>query len=54
LPTETPEEIHDKLLHVVTKRIPERFNFNPMQDIQVLTPMHRGGIGSRALNIALQ
>lgn len=53
LPTETPEEIHDKLLHVVSKRIPERFNFNPSQ-IQVLTPMHRGGIGSRALNIALQ
>ena len=53
LPTETPEEIHDKLLHVVSKRIPERFNFTPSQ-IQVLTPMHRGGIGSRALNIALQ
>jgi exodeoxyribonuclease V alpha subunit len=53
LPTETPEEIHDKLLHVVSKRIPERFNFTPSQ-IQVLTPMHRGGIGARALNIALQ
>jgi exodeoxyribonuclease V alpha subunit len=48
------EEIHDKLLHIVTERIPQRFNFDPYQDIQVLTPMHRGGLGTRALNISLQ
>lgn len=49
-----PEEIHDKLLHVVTERIPKRFGFDAMRDIQVLTPMNRGGIGTRSLNIALQ
>ncbi len=54
LPTETPEEIYDKLLQIVIERIPQRFKFNPIRDIQVLTPMHRGGIGTRSLNIALQ
>ena len=52
--TDTSEDIHDKLLQVVTKRIPERFSFDPLTDIQVLTPMNRGGLGARSLNIILQ
>ncbi len=51
---ETPEELHAKLIHVVTERIPQRLGFNPIEDIQVLTPMNRGGLGVRALNIELQ
>lgn len=51
---ETPEEIQKKLLHVVTEKIPKRFHFDPKCDIQVLTPMNRGGLGSRALNSILQ
>jgi exodeoxyribonuclease V alpha subunit len=51
---ETPEDISDKLLHVVSKRIPERFGLNPIKDVQVLTPMNRGGLGSRSLNAELQ
>ncbi len=51
---ETPEAIADKLLHVVTERIPKRFGFDPIKDIQVLTPMQRGGLGARALNVQLQ
>jgi len=54
IPAETPEEIHDKLVQVVTERIPRRFNLHPVRDIQVLTPMNRGGLGSRSLNVALQ
>lgn len=54
LPAQTPEEIHAKLLHVVTQRIPQRFGFHPLRDIQVLTPMNRGGLGARSLNIELQ
>jgi exodeoxyribonuclease V alpha subunit len=54
IPAETPEEIHDKLLQVVTERIPKRFNLHPVADIQVLTPMNRGGLGSRSLNVELQ
>ena len=51
---DTPEAIHDTLLHVVTRRLPERFGLDPVADIQILTPMNRGGLGARALNGALQ
>jgi exodeoxyribonuclease V alpha subunit len=51
---ETPEEIFEKLMHVVTQRIPQRFKHHPVNDIQVLTPMNRGGLGARSLNIELQ
>lgn len=51
---DTPEYIHDKLIHVVTERIPKRFGFHPVKDIQVLTPMNRAGLGARALNESLQ
>lgn len=50
----TPEDIHRKLLQVVTERIPGRFQFHPVNDIQILTPMNRGGLGSRSLNVELQ
>ena len=51
---DTPEAIHDKLLQVVTERIPKRFGLDPIDDVQVLTPMNRGGLGARALNVELQ
>ncbi|MDQ2694786.1 MAG: ATP-dependent RecD-like DNA helicase, partial [Pseudomonadota bacterium] len=54
IPAAGPEEIHAKLLEVVTRRIPGRFHLHPVQDVQVLTPMNRGGLGARALNAALQ
>jgi exodeoxyribonuclease V alpha subunit len=54
IPAETPEDIQDKLLRVVTERIPERFGLHPIRDVQVLTPMNRGSLGVRALNVALQ
>jgi len=54
IPSDTPEDIHGKLLQVVTERIPERFGLDPIDDIQVLTPMNRGGLGARSLNVELQ
>jgi exodeoxyribonuclease V alpha subunit len=54
IPVNTPEEIHAKLIQVVTERIPKRFNLDPVRDIQVLTPMNRGGLGSHSLNSELQ
>jgi len=38
----------------VKTRIPQRFGFDPLRDIQVLCPMNRGGASARALNVALQ
>lgn len=54
VPTDTPEAIHDRVLHLVSERIPARFGFDPVSEVQVLTPMNRGGLGARSLNIALQ
>jgi len=52
--SDTPEDIHEKLLQVVTERIPRRFGLHPIEDVQVLTPMNRGGLGARSLNVELQ
>src|SRR5262249_49494075 len=49
-----PEEGVRKLLAIVRQRIPKRFGFDPIRDIQVLCPMNRGGLGARSLNIELQ
>jgi exodeoxyribonuclease V alpha subunit len=49
-----PERAADTLLRVVLERIPERFGFVAGRDIQVLTPMHRGPVGTLALNERLQ
>lgn len=54
IPAQTPEEIQAKVLQVVTERIPKKFGFDPLRDIQVLSPMNRGGLGSKALNAVLQ
>jgi exodeoxyribonuclease V alpha subunit len=49
-----PEDGVRKVLTVVRERIPKRFGFDPIRDIQVLCPMNRGGLGARSLNIELQ
>ena len=43
-----------KILALVKERIPKRFGFNPVREIQVLCPMNRGGLGARSLNLELQ
>ena len=48
------DDIINKIITMVKDRIPKRFNLNPIQDIQLLCPMQRGGAGARSLNIELQ
>jgi exodeoxyribonuclease V alpha subunit len=43
-----------KILALVKDRIPKRFGLDPIRDIQVLSPMNRGGLGARSLNLELQ
>jgi exodeoxyribonuclease V alpha subunit len=43
-----------RIVDLVKTRIPQRFGFNPIRDIQVLCPMNRGGVGAHSLNIELQ
>ncbi|HWQ25206.1 MAG TPA: ATP-dependent RecD-like DNA helicase [Chlorobaculum sp.] len=54
VPARSPEEILGKVMQLVTERIPKRFGLHPVRDIQVLTPMNRGGLGARSLNAELQ
>ena len=39
---------------LVAENIPNRFNFDPVSDIQVLAPMHNGNVGTKRLNMELQ
>jgi exodeoxyribonuclease V alpha subunit len=49
-----PESIAGTLLDMVKTRIPARFGFDPIRDIQVLCPMNRGSLGIHELNRILQ
>ena len=49
-----PEDGVSKIVEIVSKRIPNRFGFDPIADIQVLCPMNRGGLGARSMNVELQ
>jgi exodeoxyribonuclease V alpha subunit len=49
-----PETAVPRIVELVKTRIPRRFGLDPIQDIQVLCPMNRGGVGARSLNIELQ
>ncbi len=50
----TPEEVLETLLHLVAERIPASFGVDPLADLQVLTPMNRGPLGSENLNRELR
>ncbi|MDD3579505.1 MAG: ATP-dependent RecD-like DNA helicase [Desulfobacca sp.] len=54
LEIDDPEILRDRLLEIVAHRLPRRYGFNPVRDIQVLTPMHRGVVGVQNLNQELQ
>ena len=54
VPADDPETAAMRIVDLVKTRIPKRFGFDPMHDIQVLCPMNRGGTGARSLNIELQ
>jgi len=54
---ERPSEKHmlDLIVELVTKRLPAYYDdILPMRDIQVLTPVRKGALGSIALNAELQ
>ena len=49
-----PEEIVEQVVSLVTTRLPGHYDLDPMRDILVLAPMHRGPVGIDALNEALR
>jgi exodeoxyribonuclease V alpha subunit len=49
-----PEQALGIIMELVCERIPKRFNFHPIDDVQVLSPMHKGVVGTGNLNMKLQ
>ncbi len=59
LPEEDCRKIFEDMVlktveRLVADNIPKRFNFDPINDIQVLAPMHNGTVGTKRLNAELQ
>ncbi len=51
---EDPLRAQQLVLDLVQRRLPARYHFNPMTDIQVLSPMYKGPVGVTSLNEELQ
>lgn len=49
-----PGQAADLIRQLVAERIPRRFGLDAVDDVQVLTPMHRGLCGASQLNVMLQ
>lgn len=49
-----PARAIEIVVKLVRESIPRRFGLHPMDDIQVLSPMHRSELGARNLNLVLQ
>ena len=53
-PADEAEAAADWIVQVVSERIPQKFGFDPLHDIQVLAPLYRGPAGVSLLNERLQ
>lgn len=49
-----PEEVCKMILNMCRHKIPEKFGFHSVNEIQVLSPMHKGIVGAANLNVELQ
>lgn len=47
-------KLQELIVDLAQRRLPSKYGLDPLADIQVLTPMHRGPIGAGQLNAALQ
>lgn len=51
---EDADRLRDLIVDLVARRLPARYGVDPVRDIQVLSPMHRGAVGAMELNAVLQ
>ena len=49
-----PDQVAARIVRLCREELPSKFNLDPIHDIQVLTPMHRGSVGTINLNQMLQ
>ncbi len=53
VPATDPETVTERLIQTM-KRITAAYGFDPLRDVQVMTPMRRGPLGTHRLNEVLQ
>jgi len=51
---EDPAMCIKRAIEFMTDRIPRKFGLNPLEDVQVLTPMRRNALGTENLNFEIQ
>jgi ATP-dependent exoDNAse (exonuclease V) alpha subunit len=51
---ESPEKIQSTIVDLVTQRLPKTYHYDPLADIQIISPMYKGEAGVTALNQLLQ
>jgi len=49
-----PNQVAARIVRLCREELPGKFNLDPVHDIQVLTPMHKGSVGTINLNQMLQ
>ena len=49
-----PEQVVSLILDLITQKLPNKFNYNSLHDIQVLVPTNKGVVGVNNLNIKIQ
>jgi exodeoxyribonuclease V alpha subunit len=53
--TETdPQRCLESIIDLVSRRLPASYKLDPINDIQVLSPMHKGALGTQNVNRELQ
>jgi len=51
---ELPEKITETIRELCISRLPNKYNLDPIKDIQVISPLYKGVTGAHNLNIVLQ
>lgn len=54
IPKDDPEEAADLMVDLIKYHIPRRFGLDSINEIQLLTPMHKGAVGAASMNSRLQ
>lgn len=54
IPKSDPEDAASLIVELIKNHIPRRFGFDPINQIQLLTPMHKGAVGAESMNGRLQ
>lgn len=54
LPRQSAQQVQQLVADLCARRLPQSYGFRPLWDIQVITPMKQGALGTRELNRVLQ